>query len=74
MSCGRPRTNTGAILLGMSYQYRDNLVVVCPPGSKVKGKKILTCLGSGDWDGKASCEGIKIAQNYLINVKKLFRL
>ncbi|KFM77244.1 Sushi, von Willebrand factor type A, EGF and pentraxin domain-containing protein 1, partial [Stegodyphus mimosarum] len=48
MSCGRPRTNTGAILLGMSYQYRDNLVVVCPPGTKVKGKKILSCLGTGE--------------------------
>ncbi|GFR11206.1 sushi, von Willebrand factor type A, EGF and pentraxin domain-containing protein 1 [Trichonephila clavata] len=58
MACGRPRTNTGAILLGMSYQFRDNLVVVCPPGTKVKGKKILSCTNSGEWDGKAECEGM----------------
>nr|XP_042895666.1 sushi, von Willebrand factor type A, EGF and pentraxin domain-containing protein 1 isoform X2 [Parasteatoda tepidariorum] len=58
MSCGRPITNTGAIILGMSYQYRDKLAVICPPGSKVKGKKILTCMGSGIWDGNATCEGM----------------
>lgn len=58
MSCGRPWTNNGAIVLGMSYRYRDHLVVLCPPGSKAKGKTILTCQSNGQWDGKPTCEGM----------------
>ncbi|XP_076346234.1 sushi, von Willebrand factor type A, EGF and pentraxin domain-containing protein 1-like isoform X1 [Tachypleus tridentatus] len=55
VACGYPQVTDGAVVLGASYFYRDRVVINCPPGSRMNGSTILTCLGDGTWSGNPNC-------------------